>query len=117
MFPQSVKEGFLKEREQALLDADKATSEKRFAWGAEEVWQMAQEGRGWKLLVESGYSYPAKISDDKLSIVPAIPEDDGSEEDAVDLIIDTVIAKGGEVIFFDDGMLESYNHIALIMRY
>jgi hypothetical protein len=114
----AAKEGFLKEQELVLLEADKAAGAKKFAAGIEEVWQAAKEGRGMKLLVETGYSYTAKPDHNGMWIVPSeAAAGEGILSDAVDAVIETVIAKDGKVVFFDDGMLESYGHIAMILRY
>jgi len=41
----------------------------------------------------------------------------GVMEDAVDEVIENVIAKGGRVVFVNNGSLEKYNRIAMILRY
>jgi len=38
-------------------------------------------------------------------------------DDAVDEVIETVLAKGGRVVFVDDGTLGAHSRIALILRY
>ena len=41
----------------------------------------------------------------------------GVIDDAVDEVIEEVMAKGGGVAFVDDGALAQYQRIALILRY
>ncbi len=117
----ALKAGYYKEQEKVLLEADKAEGAKRLAAGIEKVWQTAQEGRGMKLLVEAGYEYPERVYSAKefqAGVYPAKPGENGEVlDDAVDDVIETVLAAGGEVIFFEDGRLESYNRIAMILRY
>jgi hypothetical protein len=38
-------------------------------------------------------------------------------DDAVDEIIEAVLAKGGEVMLLEDGALPDHHHIALTLRY
>jgi len=86
--------------------------------GIQEVWQAAHEGRGMMLLVEKDYTRMSYLRDGdpvlhlfppkgKYTIVP----------DAVDEIIETVIEKGGNVTFTEEGKLKSFNEIALLLRY
>ena len=37
--------------------------------------------------------------------------------DAVDEVIETVLNKGGEVVFTENGQLDTYQRIALVLRY
>jgi hypothetical protein len=81
------------------------------------VWRLAQEGRGQLLLVEKNYHVPAVLSENgDLILVEAVG---GTEviDDAVDEIIEAVLTKGGQVTLVDDGSLEEYQKIALILRY
>jgi hypothetical protein len=104
--------------EEVLSEFDAAMSAKRYAYSIAEVWHMAQEGRGSILIVETGFHYPARVDETGLFITPADdPTAPGVLDDAVDDIIETVMAKGGKVVFVDDGVLEQYQHIAMILRY
>jgi hypothetical protein len=38
-------------------------------------------------------------------------------DDAVDELIELVIDKGGEVVFVNEGALDDYDQVALILRY
>jgi hypothetical protein len=83
-----------------------------------EVWRMAKEGRGDTLLVEQDFHYPATVDETGLILSPAedatVP---GVIDDAVDEVIEDVMAKGGSVVFVDNGALEQHQRIALILRY
>jgi hypothetical protein len=38
-------------------------------------------------------------------------------QDAVDEIIEAILLKNGKVVFMDNGTLEEYQQVALILRY
>jgi hypothetical protein len=38
-------------------------------------------------------------------------------DDAVDSLVETVLDKGGRVVFTDSGALEEHNRVAMILRY
>jgi len=104
--------------DEVLAELDAAISAQKYATSITEVWHMAQEGRGSTLIVETGFHYPARVDETGLFLTPA---DDatapGVIDDAVDDVIETVMSKGGKVVFVDDGVLEQYQHIAMILRY
>lgn len=113
-----AKSGFAQIRNEVADDIETAIGSKKFASGIDEVWVLARQGRGLTLLVETGYSYSAKINKDSGQLIPT-NVDIGEEilDDAVDEIIENVISKGGNVIFYDNGMLDKFNKIAMILRY
>ena len=94
---------------------DVARSERLFASGLSEVWDLAAAGQVRELLVEEDYLAPARQSGGHL--LP--PGDPGGEpvDDAVDTIMDAVLNGGGEVIFVPDGSLEDCQRIAASLRY
>ncbi len=112
-----VQEVRAQQRTDALAALDTAIGEKKVSTALGEIWQLANEGRGKLLLVESGYHVPGVV-DDKggLQIVEA---KGGTEvmDDAIDEIIEAVLAKGGEVMLVNDGALADYHGIALTLRY
>jgi hypothetical protein len=111
---QSVREQQQTEAMQELCDAVGA---RKVVPTIEEVWQLAQEGRGKRLLVEKNYHVPAVVTDNGgLKIVDQIGGTDVMD-DAVDEIIEKVLAKGGTVVLVEDGSLSDYQRIALILRY
>jgi Bacterial archaeo-eukaryotic release factor family 3 len=94
---------------------ERARSERLFASGLGQVWELAATGQVWEALVEEGYLAPARLAGGRL-LPPDVP---GGEpvEDAVDDIVDDVLDGGGEVIFVPDGSLDRYQHIAASLRY
>ena len=112
-------QGYLKEQQAgALVALATAVDGQMYVSGIEEIWRLAQEGRGSTLLVEEGYRYPARQDPTGLQLHaadnPLVP---GTIEDAVDEVIETAIAKGGDVVFVPDGALHDHQRIALILRY
>lgn len=105
------------QRTNALQEMEQALSAGLVVFTIEEVWQLAQAGRGKLLLVEKNYHVPAILNKD--GRFETVAEVGGTfvMDDAVDEIIEAVLAKGGEVAFVDDGALAEQRHIALILRY
>jgi len=104
-------------RAKALKELEDAIGAQRVVSTIEEVWRLAQAGRGKLLLVEKNYHVPAIVTDSgNLELVEQVGGTD-IMDDAVDEIIEAVLAKGGEVIFVDDDSLINHHHIALILRY
>lgn len=104
--------------DEILSELDAAVSAQKYASSITEVWQLAQEGRGSTLIVESGFHFPARVDESGMFLTPA---DDVTApdviDDAVDDVIVTVMTKGGKIVFVDDGVLEHYQSIAMILRY
>lgn len=101
----------------AFAELEDAIGTQKVVSTIEEVWRLARDGRGKLLLVEKNYHVPAIVTDGGgLEIVDQVG---GTEvmDDAIDEIIEAVLAKGGEVIFVDDDTLSSHHHIALTLRY
>ncbi len=102
-----------------LKQINSAADHKKLVTGINEVWKAAAKKRGRLLIVEKNYIHPAQHG--------AVPEIiySNSElldrpffiKDAVDDIIEKVLANGGDVEFVDEGFLQAYNKIALIEYY
>lgn len=105
-------------RQQVLAELEKAVGARKVASTVGEVWRFAQEGRGALLLVEQDFHYPARLDPSGRQLSPADdPAAPGVMDDAVDEIIETVLSKGGRVIFLDNGQLAAHQQIALVLRY
>lgn len=114
----AVKEALAEERRKVLEELDKAVGEQKYVSTIGEVWRLAQEGRGRLLLVEEDFHYPAVVDESGMILSPAEdPEAPGVIDDAVDEIIETVLAKQGRVVFVENGQLAEHQRIALILRY
>jgi hypothetical protein len=106
-------------RRQRALDAlDAAVGAQRFASGLGEAWRRAQEGRGDLLLVERDYHQAARFDEASNQLHLLAADDPGANmADAVDDLIELVLAKQGDVVFVDDGVLEGHGQVALTLRY
>lgn len=113
-----VKEGFATRRREVLQQLETAVGQHRAASTLSQVWRLAQEGRGELLVVEDGYHEPGRIDASGLLTLqvddPTAPD---VLDDAVDEVITTVLAKGGRVVFVEDGELALHDRIAMLLRY
>jgi hypothetical protein len=113
-----VRESLAERRAAVFGELNAAVGAQRSASTLGEVWRCAQEGRGETLVVEEGYHEAAAVDETGLRLLP--PEQGSGPsllDDAVDAVIETVLAKGGRVVFVDDGSLPQHSRIALILRY
>jgi hypothetical protein len=114
LMPQVVRQT---QKTEALQALDAAVSAQKVISTLGEVWRLAQEGRGKLLLVEKNYHVPAVLGENgDLVLVENVG---GTEviDDAVDEIIEVVLAKGGRVALVEEDSLNDYQKIALILRY
>ena len=104
-----------------MLRLDAARGADKLAFGINNVWKSASRGKGRLLVVEKNYMVAARYDNNNQI---------GKEEtafaenttplflkDAVDDVIEKVLASGGDVEFVDEGLLNMYGHIALIEYY
>ncbi len=113
-----MQEFMAKHRTEVLQQLDAAIGAQKYAGGIDEVWQLAQEGRGELLVVEEDFHYMGQPNTEGL-LMPAATEapDPNFAGDAVDVLIETVLANHGRVEFVDNGKLEANGRIALILRW
>lgn len=102
-----------------LNQLQNAAGKKRLAIGMRNVWREASDRKGSLLVVEKNYMYPAEHGNKDEAI-----ENAGNSlnafsyiKDAVDDVIEKVLQNGGDVEFTDEGLLNEYDHIALIQYY
>lgn len=110
----------LSERRAGAFDVlGAAVGAQRSASGLPQVWRKAVEGRVERLLVEEGYRAPARLdADGALHLVDdAEAEADGVLPDAIDEVIERVMATQGTVTFVDDGTLGDHERVAATLRY
>lgn len=101
-----------------LAELEQYVSQQRVAATVGEAWRKANEGRGKLLLVEQDYHEAGRLDESGLLLLPADdPTAPGVIPDAVDEVIEAVLSKGGEVVFTENGALETYQRIALVLRY
>lgn len=97
---------------QELLGTKKAVT------GLADIWKATAEGRAYQLLVEKDFSQPGFLvdNDNHLYLKPPM-KPHRVISDAVNNLMQMVVDKGGEVIIVENGLLDSYKHIALVARY
>lgn len=88
------------------------------AKGIQEVWLAAHEGKGLSLLVEKDFNRTSYLRNNDPILYTRAPKGKYTiVPDAVDEIIETVIEKGGKVTFAEEGKLNKFDSIALLLRY
>lgn len=111
------KAGSTLKRTRALVRLAEAVKANRHASGIDQVWRAAFEKRCQTLLVETEFEYPADLSDQGDRLLPYTGRGPAALDDAVDEVIETVLAEGGEVFFYEPGALDLHQQIAAILRY
>ncbi len=98
---------------------EEAANQQKLAVGMADVWYEAMHHKGRLLVVEKNFMYAAEHSGREDVIYKAAePYNKFSYiKDAVDDVIEKVLEHGGDVEFVDEGLLEQYDHIALIQYY
>jgi hypothetical protein len=84
--------------------------------GFENVRQAIIDGRGYKLLVEKDYPNSDTSYAEKIPHVPIEPYGN-APSDAVEELIDLMVAKKGQVLLVEKDMLKAYGRIALLTQY
>jgi hypothetical protein len=114
----TVEAALAQRRAQYLDELGVAVGQQRVAATAGEVWRAANEGRGRLLLVEEDFHFPGRLDESGANLLPADdPTAPGTIDDAVDEIIETVLSKGGRVVFTPNGQLADFQRMALTLRY
>jgi hypothetical protein len=111
------KAGSTMRRTRALVRLKEAVSVNRHASGIIQVWRAAFEKRVQTLLVEADFHYPADVNPTGDSLLPYTKKGPAALDDAVDEVIERVLADGGEVFFYDPGVLDLHQSIAAVLRY
>jgi hypothetical protein len=109
---------YLASREHAALAlVEQRGGQQRVASGIATAWLAARTERPEMLVVEEGYSYPARLSADGDHVTAA---DDIHApdviDDLVDELIETVLDRGGWVALARDGTLTDHDGVALTLR-
>jgi Bacterial archaeo-eukaryotic release factor family 3 len=111
------KAGITLRRTRALARLHEAVSLNRHASGIDQVWRAAYEKRCQTLLVETDVEHPADLSPTGDRLLPYTGRGAAALDDAVDEVIERVIADGGDVFFYEAGVLDLHQRIAAILRY
>ena len=102
-----------KVRQADLLNKVRAAAdEKKLSAGLREIWKASSGRKGRLLVVEKGFSSPTRRAPDA-----SLANQPFYIKDAVGDIMEKVLAGGGDVEFVEDGVLQEYDHIALVRYY
>lgn len=109
------------------LDKERAAELKRlensadglFVMGLRDCWSEAYEGKALELFVERDYSRGAFSGDQpgKITLRKSPAKKSTLISDAVDDLVEMVIAKNGRVFLFESGELEHLDGVAILKRY
>lgn len=113
-------EGWKKIKQQEILSRlEEAAGNKKLVTGIKDVWKEAMDLKGKLLVVEKNYMYPAEHDGTPGGITeaPVSPRHFSSIKDAVDDVIEKVLANGGDVEFVTEGTLKNFQQIALELYY
>lgn len=105
-------------QEHMLQQLEIAAGAGKLVSGIKNVWREASGKRARLLVVEKNYMYPARRNGE--NIIPYSVETVTGKfyiKDAVDDVIEKVLAGGGDVEFAETGLLKDLEHIALIKYY
>ena len=94
------------ERTRALVRLNEAVSVNRHASGIDQVWRAAFDKRCQTLLVETGLRTSRRPRPPGDRLLPYSGRGAAALDDAVDEVIENVLADGGEVFFYDPGVLD-----------
>jgi hypothetical protein len=111
------KAGSTLKRTRALVRLSEAVRANRHASGIDQVWRAAFEKRCQLLLVETGFEHSADVTPDGDRLLPYTGRGPSALDDAVDDVIEKVLADGGQVFFYDPGALDVHQRIAAVLRY
>ncbi len=105
--------------ESLIAEFRERVGEGRGVSGIQEVWTVASEGRGWKLVVEKQYKIPGflKEGNDIFLLLAPDKSPHTTLADAVDDVMERVLENGGNVYFADKDQLAEFGRIVLITRY
>ncbi len=112
-----VSEALSIKRQHALDALGKAVGAQRYGSGPREAWRYANEGRVDTLIIEEDFHFPATLDQAGLPIAAEDSTQPGVMDDAMDEVIEKVLALQGNVVFVDNDDLEKHQYTAVILRY
>jgi hypothetical protein len=93
-----------------------AVGEGRAVTGMDEVWTLAEQGRGRLLVVEEDYRHePSVLTEGRLVRAP-VPQGPDVITDPVDEVVETVVRSGGSVEFVPSQRLGELGRVGLLLR-
>ncbi|GAA1037079.1 hypothetical protein GCM10009557_49610 [Virgisporangium ochraceum] len=100
---------------EALALVDRRAAAGRVSSGMPAAWLAARTSRPEMLAVDESLYYPARLSDDGDTLIPADDvEHPDVIDDAVDELIELVLTRGGWIAFTAAGALHHHDGVALV---
>ncbi|WP_026898252.1 baeRF3 domain-containing protein [Daejeonella oryzae] len=113
-----MREHLDQEKELLIKEYSEKIGEEMGVSGIQDIWQSAQEGKAFKLLVEKDYRCPGYVDTDEYLLYLDQPETPHKVlDDAVDELIELVLQKNGQVYFTENNQLKDFGRMLLITRY
>lgn len=113
-----VRNSFAESRKDLLSKLENSKKENKFAAGLDELWKLGLEGRIQTIYVDKEYDPAAVLDDNGLKVLENGERDiPGVIDDVVDELVETVINKSGDVVFFEKDELKDYDRLAAILRF
>ena len=113
----AVRDALGERRTEAFDALGAAVGAQRSVSGLPQVYRKAVEGRVERLLVEDGYHVAGRVDASGTLRLVEDGEAEGVIQDAVDEVIERVMAAQGSVTFVDDGTLDAHERVAATLRY
>jgi len=112
-----VKEAMSGLQDRAMRDLEIAERKRQIAFGVDAVGRCASAGVGTTLLVEGDYHVRGSIEavGQSFSVSQEVDVMEAMD-DVVDLVIEKVLAVGGNVVFVPSGSLKRLNRIVLLLE-
>jgi hypothetical protein len=88
-------------------------------FGMSDCWQAAWKGQAACLLVEKDFAYPGYLENDNPEYLHLVPPGGPHKvlPDAVNVLMERVHEKGGDVVIVENDALKQYQRIGLLLRY
>ncbi len=106
-------------KQQQIIELQEKRGAGNFLTALQDIWKAAQEGKGARLLVEKDLSIPAWLAvDNDYQLHLNTPK--GKHRilpDVINSLMETVLAKHGEVVILENGSLENFQRMLLVTRY
>ncbi|MDQ1287352.1 MAG: hypothetical protein QG622_917 [Actinomycetota bacterium] len=113
----SLDEYLHRRQNEALALLDRRSAAGRVASGMPSAWLAARTLRPEMLAVDETLYYPARLSDDGDTLIPATDVDHPAViDDAVDELIELVLNRGGWIAFTAPGALDRHHGVALSLQ-
>lgn len=113
-------QNYIKNKNEVLsTDITELLGKHKAVAGIENVWKAVQEGKGMRLIMEKDFEQSGYLSEDKSTFIQKKNKNEHHEyiPEIVDILIKNVLDKKGSVTFVDNGSIQKFNGIALLLRY